>query len=134
MRISGPGKTFAMAAMIGALAAAPLAAQSAGSLFDRLTTGLWEIRERGSDRAHRVCLRSERDLVQVRHRGMACRRILIDDSGSSATVQYSCADAGYGRTNMRRETSSLVQLRSDGIERGAPFSLEAEARRVGDCR
>ena len=33
-----------------------------------------------------------------------------------------------------RSESDLVQLRSDGIERGSPFSLEAEGRRVGNCR
>lgn len=118
----------------GAFFGAPLAAQAASAaLFGELRLGAWEIRERGSDRAHRVCLRSERDLVQLRHRGMACKRILIDDNGANATVQYSCAGSGYGRTSIRRETADLVQLRTDGIERGAPFSFEAEGRRVGDC-
>ncbi|NCP19371.1 MAG: hypothetical protein GW855_09475 [Erythrobacter sp.] len=95
--------------------------------------GTWEIRERGSDAPRRVCLRSERDLVQLRHRGQACRRIVIEDSGPNATVQYSCSGSGYGRTHIRRESADLVQLRSDGIDRGAPFSVEAEGRRVGNC-
>ena len=88
----------------------------------------------GSDRPRRICLRSERDLVQLRHRGQSCRRIVIEDSSAVATVQYSCSGAGYGRTRIRRESAELVQLQSDGIERGSPFSLEAEGRRVGACK
>ena len=125
----------ALALTAGAILAPPLAASpSATSVFDSLQLGVWEIRERGESQVARVCVRSERDLVQVRHRGMACRRIATDESGSSATIQYSCGSAGYGRTLIRRETPVLVQLRSDGIARGAPFSFEAEARRIGSCR
>ena len=124
----------ALAVVAGAGLAAPLAAQGgATALFGELRLGAWEIRERGEDRARRVCLRSERDLVQLRHRGQTCRRIVIDDSRATATVQYSCTGNGYGRTQIRRESSDLVQLRSDGIEGGSPFSFEAEGRRVGDC-
>ena len=125
----------ALALTAGAMLVAPLAASAATtSVFDTLRLGLWEIRERGDDRVERVCVRAERDLVQLRHRGMSCRRIAIDEKGPNATVQYSCGASGYGRTLIRRETPVLVQLRSDGIDRGAPFSFEAEARRVGDCR
>lgn len=131
------GKIKAAAALVlsaCAVWAAPLLAQGATTaLFDDLRQGMWEIRERGQDRGRRICLRSERDLVQLRHRGQSCRRIVTDDNATSATVQYSCPGTGYGRTNIRLETSDLVQLRSDGIERSSPFSVEAEGRRVGDC-
>ena len=125
----------ALALTAGAVLAAPLAAgPTATSVFDALQLGLWEIRERGDSRVERVCVRSERDLVQLRHRGMSCRRTATDENGPNATIQYSCGAAGYGRTLIRRESSVLVQLRSDGIARDAPFSFEAEARRVGSCR
>ena len=124
----------ALALTAGGILAAPLAANSAvSSVFSELRLGAWEIRERGDDRARRICMRSERDFVQIRHRGQSCRRIVIDDNGTSATVQYSCNGSGYGRTRIRRESPNLIQLRSDGFEGGAPFSFEAEARRVGDC-
>ncbi|RDS78507.1 hypothetical protein DL238_02520 [Alteriqipengyuania lutimaris] len=103
-------------------------------MFGQLRPGTWGIRERGEDRARRVCLRSERDLVQLRHRGQSCRRIVIEDNASAATIQYSCGGSGYGRTSIRRESPDLVQLRTDGFDGGAPFSFEAEGRRVGDCR
>ncbi len=125
----------ASALVAGAILAGPLAASEATSkLFGDLRLGAWEIRERGSDRIQRVCLRSERDLVQLRHRGQACRRIVVDDNATNATIQYSCGAAGYGRTSIRKETAELVQIRSDGFEKGAPFSIEAEGRRVGNCR
>ena len=125
----------ALAVSIGAVLATPVAANIATTaVFGELRLGTWEIRERGADRPRRICLRSERDLVQLRHRGQSCRRIVIEDSAAVATVQYSCSGAGYGRTRIRRESAELVQLQSDGIERGSPFSLEAEGRRVGACK
>ena len=134
MRLPTMKLAASLALATGAVLAAPLAAgTSASALFGELRMGAWEIRERGSDTTRRICLRSERDLVQLRHRGQSCRRIVIENGTAAATVQYSCAGAGYGRTHIRRESADLVQLKSDGIERGAPFSLEAEARRVGNC-
>ena len=48
-------------------------------------------------------------------------------------VQYTCRGKGYGRTQIRRESNRLVQIDSQGIADGLPFSFSAEARRVGDC-
>jgi hypothetical protein len=48
-------------------------------------------------------------------------------------VQYTCRGRGYGRTHIRRETSRLVQIDTQGIADGRPFAFAAEARRVGDC-
>ena len=77
---------------------------------------------------HVVRLRAHAAAIVEAH-----HRIVVDDNGTSATVQYSCTGSGYGRTYIRREGRDLVQLRTDGIERGAPFSIEAEGRRVGSC-
>tara|TARA_B100000678_G_scaffold277555_1_gene271443 strand:+ start:891 stop:1298 length:408 start_codon:yes stop_codon:yes gene_type:complete len=124
----------ALALTAGAMVTAPVAAgTSSTGVFGALKLGLWEVRERGDSRAQRICVRSERDLVQLRHRGMSCRRVAADERGPNVTIQYSCGGAGYGRTMIRRETPVLVQLRSDGIDRGAPFSFEGEARRIGEC-
>ena len=134
MRHLKTGAAIALALTASAIIAAPLAAATATTtIFGQLRLGVWEIRERGEDRARRVCVRTESDLVQLRHRGQTCRHILIEEKGASATVQYSCNGAGYGRTQIRRESPDLVQLRSDGIERGSPFSLEAEGRRLSMC-
>ena len=57
----------------------------------------------------------------------------VEDGAARLTVQYTCPGNGYGRTSIRRETDSLVQLESQGIHQGMPFEMTAEARRTGDC-
>ena len=128
--------SLALALAGGAALAAPLAAQaSSTALFGKLHLGTWEIRERGEGATtRRICIKREGDLIQLRHRGMRCRRNVINDDGTSATVHYNCNGDGYGQTDIRRESPKLVQLSSTGIERGSPFSIEAEGRRVGDCK
>ena len=49
------------------------------------------------------------------------------------TVNYTCPGIGRGRTTIRVETPRLVQIDSQGLDRGAPFALRAEARRIGPC-
>ena len=72
-------------------------------------------------------------LIQLRHPAAACDRLVVDDGASEVTVQYTCRGRGYGRTHIRRETNRLVQIDSQGIAEGLPFSFAAEARRIGDC-
>ncbi|MGB3795217.1 MAG: hypothetical protein WA957_02830 [Alteraurantiacibacter sp.] len=57
----------------------------------------------------------------------------MQDESKEVTVQYTCRGNGYGRTTIRRESRDVVQIRSQGIHGGAPFSIEGEARRVGSC-
>jgi len=64
---------------------------------------------------------------------VSCDRLVVEDGPSEVTVQYTCRGQGYGRTSIRRETSRLVQIQSQGIRNGLPFEFSAEARRVGDC-
>jgi len=58
---------------------------------------------------------------------------VVQDDPGEVTVQYTCKGNGYGRTNIRREESGLVQIRSQGIFNGTPFNIEGEARRAGRC-
>ncbi|GGD62772.1 hypothetical protein GCM10011411_23800 [Aurantiacibacter arachoides] len=58
---------------------------------------------------------------------------MVRDGPREVTVQYTCRGNGYGRTTIRRESDTLVQIRSQGIEGGAPFSIDGEARRTGGC-
>ncbi|MCJ2187265.1 hypothetical protein [Novosphingobium beihaiensis] len=122
---------FAIAA-IGALAV-PAFGHGLGML-DQLETGAWELRERGQGgEVHRLCLDNGRKLIQLRHQGMACSHVVVDDKPDEVTVQYTCKGRGYGRTHIRRESSGLVQIDSQGIVNGLPFSFSAEGRKVGKC-
>ncbi|WP_084384745.1 hypothetical protein [Novosphingobium naphthalenivorans] len=103
-------------------------------MLDQLETGAWELRERGEGGAvHNLCLDNGRKLIQLRHRGVACTQVVVDDKPNEVTVQYTCKGRGYGRTRVRRESNGLVQIDSQGIENGLPFSFSAEGRKVGAC-
>ncbi|WP_232491696.1 hypothetical protein [Novosphingobium kaempferiae] len=106
--------------------------QSLGML-DELDHGGWELRERGGP-VHNICLDSGRRLIQLRHQGVPCSSVVVEDKSDQVTVQYTCRGQGYGRTQVRRETDGLVQIDSQGIANGLPFSFSAEGRKTGDCR
>lgn len=115
--------------------AAPASGQRPSlTMLDQLDAGRWELRVRDSSNpAERLCVNNGRRFIQLRHAEVSCDRLVVEDSPSEVTVQYTCRGQGYGRTNIRRETSRLVQIQSQGIRNGLPFEFRAEARRVGDC-
>lgn len=104
------------------------------AMLDQLSKGEWEIRYRNGAPASKICLRSGSELIQLRHKQPNCNRFVVEDGQQEVTVQYTCRGNGYGRTNIRRESNVLVQLESQGIEGGLPFSFTAEGRRIGACR
>jgi len=81
----------------------------------------------------RVCVRDLRDLLQVRHSGQNCSRYVLEDAPARTSVTYSCPRTGHGRTEIRIETSRLIQIDSQGVEGGFPFALRLEGRRTGAC-
>ncbi len=138
MRLVKSAKLMRMAAVFVAAAAAfavPASAQRpALAMLDQLESGRWELRLRdGSGAIEQLCLRDGRRLIQLRHPADMCERMVVNDSASDVTVQYTCRGRGYGRTHIRRETGRLVQIDSQGIASGLPFAFVAEARRVGEC-
>lgn len=116
-----------------ALAAVPLEAQAPElAMLDTLTRGAWNLRIR-DDGTQRICVRDGREFIQLRHRQAGCSRFVVQDGADEVVVQYTCRGNGYGRTSIRREGSALVQIQSQGIEGGTPFSFSAEARHSGGC-
>lgn len=122
-----------MAAWV-AVAAPAAGAPQALTMLDRIEAGNWELRlrEPGTP-TQRMCVPSGRRFIQLRHPGRECERFVVQDGPSEVIVQYTCRGRGYGRTHIRRETSRLVQIETQGIADGLPFDFAAEARRVGDC-
>ena len=117
-----------------ALAVPATGQRPALAMLDQLEKGSWELRMREDGaRLERLCLNDARRLIQLRHPAANCERLVVDDEATQVTVQYTCRGQGFGRTHIRRETSRLVQIDSQGIADGLPFSFAAEARRVGDC-
>jgi hypothetical protein len=122
------------AALATVLAAAPLEAQSPElAMLDSLAKGAWNLRIRDDGSEQRICVRDGREFIQLRHRQASCSRFVVRDSADEVVVQYTCRGNGYGRTSIRREGNTLVQIQSQGIEGGTPFSFSAEARHNGSC-
>lgn len=123
-----------MAGVLAAFATPVMALRPALAMLGELEAGRWELRVRDVDGSvERICLPNTQRLIQLRHPAAACERLIVNDGATEVTVQYTCRGRGYGRTHIRRETSRLVQIETQGIADGRPFSFAAEARRVGDC-
>ncbi len=123
------------AAMVGGAALAPAAAQAPSlAMLDGLSPGQWQLRYRDGSPPRTICMKSGRELIQLRHPRNNCSRYVVEDGASEVTVQYTCKGSNYGRTSIRRETGSLAQVESQGIAGGLPFQFSAEARRTGACR
>lgn len=122
------------AVMLAAFAAPVVGQRPVLAMLDHIDGGRWELRERSAKgQVERICLQNARPLIQLRHPAEACDRLIVNDAATEVTVQYTCHGRGYGRTHIRRETSRLVQIETQGIANGLPFSFAAEARRIGDC-
>ncbi|WP_108789212.1 hypothetical protein [Erythrobacter sp. Alg231-14] len=133
-KISPIGLTAAIG-MIALGIALPAAAQSDGlSMLSGLVKGEWTIKYRDGSEDQKICVRSGQELIQLRHVETGCSRFVVEDASNRVTVQYTCPGNGYGRTDIRKETGSLVQIESQGIATGLPFQVAAEARRTGSCQ
>lgn len=122
-----------VAGLLAAFAVPASGQRPALAMLGQLEAGRWELRARDSGSVERICLRDTRRLIQLRHPGDSCERLIVDDGATEVTVQYTCRGRGYGRTHIRRETNRLVQIDTQGIAGGLPFAYAVEGRRVGDC-
>ena len=116
-----------------AIVAAPAVAQMSLAMLDGLDRGGWEVRFREGGEVRKVCVETGRELIQLRHTGNTCNRFVVDDRTNEVTVQYTCRGNGYGRTHIRKESPSLVQIDGQGIAGGKPYQFTAEARQRGRC-
>jgi hypothetical protein len=131
---SSPGRHLRPLWLAVLLSAIPLGAYAAElGMLDTLTKGAWTLRIRDDGSEQRICVRDGRELIQIRHKQAGCSRFVVQDDASEVVVQYTCRGNGYGRTSIRREANGLVQVRSQGIIDGAPFSISGEARHSGSC-
>ncbi|MBU0557441.1 MAG: hypothetical protein KKD64_04540 [Alphaproteobacteria bacterium] len=100
-----------------------------------LEPGEWELLERGrSPSSRRLCISEGSQLLQPQHPHRQCERYVIRQSPREVAASYDCGEGGRGRTDVRIETSRLVQISSQGVSEGLPFSLAMEGRRIGACR
>ena len=114
--------------------AVPLVAHSAElAMLDALAKGAWNLRIRDNGSQQRICVRSGRELIQIQHKQPGCSQFVVEDAANVVVVQYTCRGNGYGRTSIRREGSDVLQIQTQGIYDGTPFSYSGEARLSGSC-
>ena len=105
-----------IAIAVGLAAGISAAAQSPSlSMLDRLEPGQWQLRFRDGSPAQQICVRTGRELIQLRHQNSKCSRYVIEDGRDEVTIQYTCRGANYGRTSIRRETGSLAQVEKQAL-------------------
>lgn len=133
----------ALAALsIGAAVAVTAPAQTsapiiAPNILNTLDTGLWQFRNIGGGPSgaavDQLCISDMKKLAQVQHNRFDCEQKLLRANMATALISYSCAGHGNGLTTIRRESDQIIQISSQGINDGAPFSFNVEARRMGSC-
>jgi len=124
----------ASAAVLSGFATAAPAQTPGMALLDGLTPGEWTLKERGSrEPGQKVCLGNPELLLQIQHSNSTCTRYVIENSPKKLRVSYKCGSAGQGVTEIKQESSALVQIHSQGIRNNAPFSVNVEGRRTGSC-
>jgi hypothetical protein len=125
------------ALIIAAVVAVPMIAAAAARTpilaFNRLQPGAWQLRALDGSPPRRLCIANGDEFVQLGHPGAACSRFVLTNEAGLATIHYTCAGHGYGRTTVKVETPQLVQLDSQGLIDRAPFQVAYEGRRVGEC-
>lgn len=124
----------ATAAVLSGFAIAAPAQTPAMAVLEGLTPGEWTLKERGSRQpGQKVCLGNPELLLQIQHANTTCTRYVIENGPRKLRVSYKCGRAGQGVTEIKLESSSLVQISSQGIRDNAPFSIAMEGRRTGSC-
>jgi len=123
-----------VAAALVAIAVPAVAQAPELAMLDGLERGQWVLRDRDDPASTRsYCVTDWRQLLQLQHQRNQCTRTVLENSATAVTVHYTCPGAGHGRTSIRRETNRLVQIDTQGIAGGAPFSMAYEARKTGTC-
>ena len=103
-----------------AVVAAPALAQASLAMLNSLDKGGWELRFRDGSTARKVCVRSGREFIQLRHRGSGCNRFVVEDGAREVTIQYTCRGNGYGRTSIRKETGSWSRSTARALPMASP--------------
>ncbi len=96
--------------------------------------GLWQIAFSAKDppRAS-ICVADPIMLAQWEHRGGRCSQTILSDKGDRVVISYTCADGGFGRSEMSLLTPRTIRIATQGISAGGPFNYVLHARRAGNC-
>lgn len=130
-------KRLVRAAVAGALLLSGVAAATAQrspalSALGGLERGQWQLKSAESG-VRGLCLGNPAVMLQIMHGNAQCQHFVMDNTARSATIRYTCPSHGHGRTTISVDTPRVVNIETQGVANGAPFSERFEARRVGTC-
>jgi hypothetical protein len=94
--------------------------------------GQWVLKD-AEGKIRSLCVGSPSSLVQLGHGAQNCQHVVMSSDAKSATVRYICPGHGQGLTTISVETARLVRVDTQGVADGAPFAMDFEGRRIGDC-
>jgi hypothetical protein len=121
------GAGLALVCLLSVAAAGPRALGPASG-------GQWQVARSAKGAPEQaLCVADPILLGQWEHRGAQCSRVILSDQGNKAVINYSCADGGFGRSEMTLLTPRTLRISTQGISAGAPFNYVLHARRVGNC-
>lgn len=80
-----------------------------------------------------VCLADPTALAQWEQRQGRCTSVVISEVGNKAVIHYTCADGGFGRSQLTQITPRTLRIETQGISSSYPFRYTLHARRTGDC-
>ena len=118
----------------GVAAALVLGAATRPAALAPVAPGWWEMSGvPGTKKPILQCVGDILALAQFEHRNQSCSRRVIRDGASATSVDYSCADGGFGRSEIGVITPRSLRIDTQGISEGLPFHYVIQARRVGEC-
>jgi hypothetical protein len=124
----------ALITLAGVVAVLTLAAAQQPLALAQAQPGMWEISGApGASAAVRQCVTDVALLARFEHRSKMCNATMLRESTTSLTVNYSCAAAGFGRSEIDVITPRSLRISTQGISDGLPFNYVLQARRVDDC-
>jgi hypothetical protein len=120
---------------VGGAAVLLLGAAVRPAALSRTSPGLWEISGLpNAGTAVRQCLADTALLARVEHRGQNCKQVVTSERASTAVIEYTCANGGFGRSKLTVITPRSLRIETQGISANYPFNYVIQARRVGNCQ
>ena len=131
--IGTPKRTLKRGAALALIGLLSIAAAGPRALAPT-SGGTWEVAQSAKDvHGQALCIADPILLGQWEHRDGQCRREILSDRGNKVVINYTCADGGFGRSEMTLLTPRTLRIATQGISAGAPFNYVLHARRVGNC-
>lgn len=105
---------------------------AAPSAIAGIELGEWSLRAPdGAQR--RLCIADRWAVLQIMHGNTQCEHFVMENTPRATTIRYTCPNHGHGRTRITVDTPRVIDIDTQGVADGQPFSEQFEGRRIGNC-